>query len=95
MHSLATILLMILNLAWWIVIIQAVMSWLINFDVINLRQPLVYQIWSGLNRITEPVYRRIRAVIPPMGGLDLSPVIVLIGIMALQVIIANNLLHAY
>ncbi len=91
MTSLATILLMILNLAWWIIIIQAVMSWLINFDVINLRQPFVYQIWSGLNRVTEPVYRPIRSILPPMGGLDLSPVVVLIAIAALQVVIANNL----
>ncbi len=91
MTSLATILLMILNIAWWIVIIQAVMSWLINFDVINLRQPLVYQVWSGLNRVTEPLYSRIRSILPPMGGLDLSPIVVLIGIVALQVLIANNL----
>lgn len=94
MTSLATILLMILNIAWWIIIIQAVMSWLINFDVINLRQPLVYQVWSGLNRVTEPVYRPIRSILPPMGGLDLSPIVVLIAIAGLQVVIANNL-YAY
>lgn len=94
MGSIATILLFVLNLAWWIIIIQAIMSWLISFNVLNIRQPLVYQIWSGLNRITEPVYKPIRKSIPPMGGLDLTPIVVLIGIFALQTIIANNL-YAY
>lgn len=91
MDSLKLILLMILNFAWWIIIIQAVMSWLISFNVLNIRQPFVYQVWSGLNRVTEPVYRPIRNVLPSMGGLDLTPVVVLIAIAALQVVIANNL----
>lgn len=80
----------IISLAWWIIIIQAIMSWLISFNVLNVRQPLVYQIWSGLNRITEPVYRPIRNLLPNMGGLDLTPVIVLLGLSALQVIVNNN-----
>lgn len=91
MDSLKVILLMILNFAWWIIIIQAVMSWLISFNVLNIKQPFVYQVWSGLNRVTEPVYRPIRNVLPSMGGLDLTPVVVLIAIAALQVVIANNL----
>ncbi|MFO7856798.1 MAG: YggT family protein [Paracoccaceae bacterium] len=91
MSSIATILLMVLNIVWWIVIIQAVMSWLINFDVINLRQRFVYSIWSSLNRLTEPLYAPIRGILPSMGGLDLAPLVVLIGIAALQIVIANNL----
>lgn len=91
MTSIGLILLMILNLAWWIVIVQAVMSWLINFDVINLRQRFVYSIWSSLNRLTEPLYRPIRNALPNLGGLDLSPLVVLIGIAALQIIISQNL----
>ena len=91
MTSITAILLMILNLAWWIIIIQAVMSWLINFDVINLRQRFVYSIWSSLNRLTEPLYRPIRSILPSMGGLDLAPLVVLVAIAALQILIANNL----
>ncbi|MEM6439074.1 MAG: YggT family protein [Pseudomonadota bacterium] len=91
MTSIGLILLMILNIAWWIVIVQAVMSWLINFDVINLRQRFVYSIWSSLNRLTEPLYRPIRNALPSLGGLDLSPLVVLIGIAALQIIISQNL----
>ena len=74
----------ILTLAFWVILIQVVLSWLINFNVINLHQPLVRQIWDALNRLTEPVYRPIRNMLPNMGGLDLSPMIVMIGILFLQ-----------
>ncbi|MDF2232878.1 YggT family protein [Albimonas sp. CAU 1670] len=92
MTSIAIILLMILKFLWWVVIIQAVMSWLINFDVINLRQRFVYTVWSTLNRLTEPLYRPIRSILPPMGGLDLAPLVLIFGILALQVLISNNLM---
>jgi YggT family protein len=92
MGSLAAILLMVLNLAWWIVIIHIVMSWLINFDVINLRQPFVANIWRTLERILNPIYGRIRNALPSLGGLDLAPLVVLLGIIALQIVIKNNAL---
>jgi YggT family protein len=79
------------NLIWWIIIIQFVMSWLINFNVINRHQPMVGQIWYTLNRLTEPIYRPIRRILPDMGGIDFSPVIVLFALYALQVFIHNNL----
>lgn len=91
MSSLAAILNILLDIAKWIVIIQAVMSWLISFNVINIRQAFVYQIWSSLNALTEPVYRPIRQRLPQTGGLDFAPVIVLIAIIGLQIVIANNL----
>ena len=90
MGSLVSILLMLITVVWWIIIIQAIMSWLISFNVLNVRQPLVYQIWSSLNRLTEPVYRPIRNFLPNMGGLDLSPLVVLIGLSILRIIIVNN-----
>lgn len=91
MSSFIIIFNMIVNLVWWIIIIQAVMSWLISFNVVNIRQPFVYQIWSTLNALTEPVYRPIRKILPNMGGLDITPIVVLIGLMALQVVVNNNL----
>ncbi|MCB1360562.1 MAG: YggT family protein [Rhodobacter sp.] len=91
MLSLLTIILMILKVIWYIVIAHVIMSWLINFQVLNLRQPLVAQIWDGLNRILNPIYSRIRRFLPDMGGLDLSPMIVLLGIYAIQIVIANNM----
>ena len=90
MGSVVSILLMLISIVWWIVIIQAIMSWLISFNVLNVRQPLVYQIWSSLNRLTEPVYRPIRNFLPNMGGLDLSPLVVLIGLSILRIVIVNN-----
>jgi len=90
MTSLIQILMLILDVVWFILIAHIVMSWLINFQVLNLRQPLVAQIWFGLNRLLEPIYGPIRRVLPSMGGLDLAPLIVLIGIYALRIILTNN-----
>ncbi|MEL6680416.1 MAG: YggT family protein [Pseudomonadota bacterium] len=90
MMSLAEILLMLINVAFYIVIIHVIMSWLINFNVLNLQQPFVYQVWSGLNRLLEPVYGPIRNALPNMGGLDLAPLVFILGLYALQIIISNN-----
>ena len=84
MPPLINILLTILNFAQWVVLIHVIMSWLINFQVLNLRQPLVYQIWTALNRTLEPLYSRIRRVASIPGGIDFSPIIVLFAIYAAQ-----------
>lgn len=91
MTSLREILLLLLNLVQFVVIVHVIMSWLINFQVLNLRQPLVAQLWQGLTAMVEPIYSRIRRFLPPMGGLDLAPLIVLIAVFALQRVVANNL----
>jgi YggT family protein len=90
MTSILQILLLILDVAQWIILAHIIMSWLINFQVLNLRQPLVGQIWDGLNRILEPIYSRVRSVLPQMGGLDLAPLVVLLGVYALRIILINN-----
>ena len=90
MTSLFDILMLILNLAVFFVFAHVIMSWLINFQVLNIRQPLVAQIWYGLNRLLEPVYAPIRRLMPAMGGLDLAPLIVLIALYSLRIILANN-----
>ncbi|MBV7395458.1 YggT family protein [Mameliella sediminis] len=95
MQSLFQILNMLLSIAVFIIVAHVIMSWLINFQILNLRQPLVGQIWDGLNRLLEPVYSRIRSILPPMGGLDLAPLITLIGVYALQIILANNVALFY
>ena len=84
----------LLTLAFWIVLIQVIMSWLINFDVINTRQPLVYQIWSGLNRLLDPIYRPIRRFLPNLGGIDLAPMVLIIGILFVQRLILVDLARA-
>ena len=83
-------LMLILNMVWWIMIAHIIMSWLINFQVLNLRQPLVAQLWDGLSRLLEPLYRPIRSILPDTGGLDLAPLVVFIGIIVLQRALANN-----
>ena len=94
MNSLMQILLLILDVVWFIVIIHLIMSWLIAFQVLNLRQPIVAQIWNGLGQLLEPAYSRIRRFLPPMGGLDLAPLVLLLAIIALRIVIRNNL-YAY
>ena len=90
MLSVIQILFLVLNVIWWIVIAHIIMSWLINFQVLNLRQPLVAQIWDGLNRLLEPIYRPIRNILPNTGGLDLAPLVVFIIIIIAQRALANN-----
>ena len=68
----------LVNILWWIVFIQAIMSWLIAFNVINTYNDVVRSIWTTLEAITEPLYRPIRRRLPSVGGLDLSPLVVLI-----------------
>lgn len=93
MQSLGEILYAVLDVARWIVIIHIVMGWLINFQVLNMRQPIVAQIYYSLNALLEPVYRPIRRYLPTAGGMDFSPIVVFLGIFALQRIIANNLIY--
>ncbi len=93
MLSLIQILLLILDIVWFIILAHVIMSWLINFQVLNLHQQLVAQIWYGLNRILEPIYGPIRRFLPSMGGLDLTPLVVLVGVYALRIILINNMVY--
>jgi YggT family protein len=78
------ILSILLNILWWIIIVQAVMSWLIAFNVINTHNDFVGQLWHVLDRITEPLYRPFRRIMPDFGGIDLTPMVVLILLIILQ-----------
>ncbi len=90
MTSLLQILLLLLDIAWFVVIAHVIMSWLMNFNVLNRNQPLVWQIWTGLERLLEPIYRPIRRVLPNLGGLDLSPIVLIIALYALRIVLINN-----
>jgi YggT family protein len=90
MTSIFQILMLVLDIVWFIMIAHIIMSWLISFQVLNLRQPLVSQFWYGLNRLLEPIYGRIRQFLPNMGGLDLAPLVALIAVYALRIILVNN-----
>jgi YggT family protein len=88
--SIFMILMLLLNILWFFIIAHVVMSWLINFQVLNTRQPLVAQLWYGINRLLEPIYAPIRRVLPNMGGMDLAPLAVLIGVAIARIVLTNN-----
>ena len=91
MIALFQTLLYILSIAQFFVFAHFIMSWLVSFQVLNIRQPFVAQVWYGLNKLLEPLYAPIRRVLPNMGGIDLSPIVVLIGIFFLQQLIGNSM----
>jgi YggT family protein len=88
-YALLSTISLILSLVWWVFLIMIIMSWLISFNVINTRNQFVASVWRALYQVTEPILRPIRRILPPMGGLDLSPVIVFVIIFFLQRLIEN------
>lgn len=87
MLMLYQILNLLLNVAFFIMLVHVIMSWLISFQILNLRQPFVYQLWDGLNRLLEPVYRPIRRILPDTGALDLAPLVAFIAVIVLRDIV--------
>jgi YggT family protein len=78
MGPLINTLLLVVQIAWFILIAHIIMSWLISFQVLNTRQPLVAQLWNGRNQLLEPIYRPIRRILPATGGLDFAPLVAII-----------------
>jgi YggT family protein len=74
----------LLSLLYWAIIISAVMSWLIAFDIINLRNQFVYNVHRFLDAVTRPVLAPFQRIIPTLGGVDISPIIVLLIIVGIQ-----------
>ena len=85
----------VLNIAWWIVILHVVFSWLYQFNVINSGNQLVSSIGNFLYRATEPLLSPIRRFIPTLGGLDFSPIVLLLGITFLQILIRTSVAPAF
>jgi YggT family protein len=77
----------------WVIIIQVVLSWLLAFNVLNTNSHAVRSIASALDRITAPFYRPIRAVLPDFGGLDFSPLIMLLIIQLLMMLVGDYMVH--
>ena len=78
------LILQVLDLYMWAVIIGVVLSWLVAFNVVNTSNRFIYIVGDFLNRITEPALKRIRRYIPNLGGLDISPIILIVLIMFAQ-----------
>ena len=87
MAAILDVIMLALNIYWWIIILSAIMSWLVAFNVINPRNEFVGTIGRALYGITEPALRPIRRFLPNMGGIDLSPIVLLLGIFFVQQVI--------
>ncbi|MEM9975812.1 MAG: YggT family protein [Pseudomonadota bacterium] len=94
MNAIFGILDMLLDVAFFIMIVHIIVSWLIAFQVLNLYQPLVAQIWDGLNRLLEPIYAPIRRMLPNTGGLDLAPLVAFLILIAVRDFILPDLYRA-
>ena len=88
MRALLDVILLALHLYTWLIIASAILSWLMAFNVVNRRNDVVRDVWDFLHRVTEPVLAPIRRILPNLGGIDISPIILLLGIFFLQRIIA-------
>ena len=82
---------LLLSVLMWIIIIQAVLSWLVAFNVVNTSNDFVRQVLYALSRMTEPFYRPIRRIMPDFGALDFSPLVVLLVIQILRSIVIPRL----
>ena len=92
MRAVLDIVLLVLHLYWYVIIATAIVSWLLAFDVINFRNDLVRSIWNFLNAVTEPLLRPIRNILPNLGGIDVSPIILLLLLLLIERVI---LLYVY
>jgi YggT family protein len=87
MRSVLDIILLVLQIYIWLLIAAAVLSWLIAFNVVNTRNPVVSSVGEFLYRITDPVLRPIRSLMPNLGGIDISPVILILIILFIENVI--------
>ena len=94
MRSILYIILLILDIYIWLLIASAVLSWLVAFNVVNTRNQVVAMIGDFLFRITEPVLRPIRNFLPSLGGIDVSPVVLILVIILLKDIIVRYIYPA-
>ena len=92
MRAVLDIILIVLDLYVWLLIAAAILSWLIAFNVVNTRNQLVAAVAEFLYRITEPLLAPIRSFLPNLGGLDISPIILILIIILIQKLIAYNIM---
>ena len=83
------ILQLLLTVLSWILVVHIIMSWLIGFNVINTHNEFVRTVWTALERFTRPIYQPVRRILPDFGGLDLSPMVVLLTLYILNNYVLN------
>ncbi len=79
----------VIDIYFWIILAMVIMSWLVAFGIVNRSNPYVRQIGAALERLTEPLLRPIRRLLPDLGGIDISPIILLIGLQFLGILVDN------
>jgi YggT family protein len=81
MNPLFHLVLILTNIIFWIIVVSVILSWLVAFNVVNVRHPFMGRVYAFINTLSEHIYRPIRKVIPTnFGGMDISPVVVLIAL---------------
>ncbi len=88
-HAIGSLLMFLLDVCFWIIIIQVVLSWLITFEVVNVRNQQAANFIRLIDRITSPVYTPLRRFVPPIAGIDITPIIVIFAIYLLKSLVAN------
>jgi YggT family protein len=92
MRALLEVILIALQLYTYLIIASAILSWLVAFNVVNTRNDVVRSIWTFLDAVTEPALRPIRRILPNLGGIDISPVILILLIIFIQKLIVDYLM---
>jgi YggT family protein len=94
-YAVVNLLLTVIDLYWWVVIVSVILSWLVAFDVLNTRSQAAQTVWRAVDSLTEPLLRPIRSVLPSVGGLDLSPLLLLLGLQFLRDLIARSAMGGF
>ena len=92
MRALLEVILIALQLYMYLIVASAILSWLVAFNVVNTRNDVVRSIWNFLDAVTEPALRPIRRILPNLGGIDISPVILILLIIFIQKLIVDYLM---
>lgn len=93
--ALVSIVDLLLDVLWWVIIVQVVLSWLLAFNVLNIHSGGVRAFVVALDRLTAPLYRPIRRILPDFGGLDFSPFVILILIQVVKKLLAGVVMQYY
>ena len=91
MNALVTLIDVVFTIYIWLLIASAIVSWLVSFNVINTQNKFVYTIMNFLWRVTEPALRPIRKIMPNLGGIDLSPIILILALFFIRQLLTDNL----
>jgi YggT family protein len=93
--ALVSIVDLLLDVLWWVIIVQVVLSWLLAFNVLNIHSGGVRNFVVALDRLTAPLYRPIRRILPDFGGLDFSPFVILILIQVIKKLLSGVVMQYY